>query len=186
VDGIVREEDGIRIKAGGQEHLFDAVVVAAHADEALAMLDTPTEEEQRLLSKWRYTENRVLLHRDASCLPPIHKARASWNYVREADLDAQPVLTMSYYMNQLQQLSTSTTFCVTLNPQRTIDPGHVAADLVYSHPHFSADAVASQPELKALNGRNNTWFCGSYFRYGFHEDAVESAVSVAEDFGIAF
>lgn len=181
---IIRDPDKVRLYTDAGGYSFDAVVIAAHADEALAMLADPTDEEARLLSKWRYTKNRVLLHRDDGCLPALPAARASWNYVREADPGQEPALTMTYYMNQLQQLPTDTPYCVTLNPRRPVAPEHLIADLAYSHPHFTAEAVGTQAGLPALNGRGRTWFCGSYFRYGFHEDAVRSAAEVGEQFGI--
>ncbi len=180
---IAREDGRVRLWTDGGEAVHDKVVIAAHADEALAMLSDPSDAEARLLSAWRYAGNRAVLHRDSSCLPPLLKARASWNYERGSGMVDQAV-TLTYYMNLLQQLSSEHHYCVTLNPGRVIDPGHIIADLQYAHPIFSSAAVESQTDLPALNGVNSTWFCGSYFRYGFHEDAVMSAVAVGKDFGI--
>ena len=181
---IARENGRVRLWTDGGEAVFDRVVIAAHADEALGMLADPTETETRLLSAWGYTNNRVVLHRDVACLPPLTKAHASWNYTREPGMTDQPVLSMTYYMNLLQQLSSPHHYCVTLNPGRVIEAAHILADLVFAHPLFSTGAVHTQAELPMLNGARNTWFCGSYFRYGFHEDAVMSAVAVGRDFGI--
>ena len=184
---IARENGGIRLWTDNGESFHDKVIIAAHADEALAMLSDPTDAEGRLLSAWRYTNNRVVLHRDVACLPPLPKARGSWNYARVGDNGGErqaPAATLTYYMNQLQQLSSAHHYCVTLNPRQRIDPGAVIRTLDYTHPLFGERAVGTQADLPGLNGVNNTWFCGSYFRYGFHEDAVMSAVAVGRDFGV--
>ena len=179
---IARENGRVRLWTDDGEAVYDKVIIAAHADEALAMLDDPTDAEQRLLSPWGYSGNRVVLHRDDSCLHPLVKARGAWNYTREAQGGLQSAATLTYYMNLLQQLSSPYPYCVTLNPEG-IDQNLMIADLHYTHPMFSKRAVATQPDLSSLNGVNNTWFCGSYFRYGFHEDAVMSAAAVGRDFG---
>ena len=184
---IARENGRVRLWTDDGEAVHDKVVIAAHADEALEMLADPSDAEARLLSPWRYTGNRVVLHRDASCLPPLPKARGCWNY-RFVSENAFPAAaspaTLTYYMNQLQQLSSAHHYCVTLNPEQQIDPALVIADLAYMHPLFGEHAVSTQPDLPDVNGVNNTWFCGSYFRYGFHEDAVMSAAAVGADFGV--
>lgn len=184
VRSVARQNGRVRIQTDGGAAEYDRVIIASHADEALAMLENPSNLEADLLSAWRYTDNRVLLHRDAACLPPFEKARASWNYLREADAADQPMLTMTYYMNRLQQLNTADDFCVTLNPQRPIAPEKVIADIAYAHPLFNEAAVASQAKLDHLNDQDDIFYCGSYFRYGFHEDAVLSAVNVGKRFGI--
>lgn len=181
---ILRRNGRVCLHTDGGEAEYDQAVVAAHADQALEMLADPTDQEAALLSAWRYTDNRVILHRDPSCLPPIAKARAAWNYLREADGQNQPVLTMTYYMNLLQQLPAREDFCVTLNPQRPIARERIIADIMDAHPLFTAQAVNTQPDLQLLNSRNDIFYCGSYFRYGFHEDAVVSAVNVGQRFGI--
>ncbi|VVS91095.1 NAD(P)/FAD-dependent oxidoreductase [Desulfoluna spongiiphila] len=184
VTGIQRTEDGVLVKTeGGHPEPFDRVVVAAHADEALKMLEDPSREETRLLSPWRYSANRVVLHTDASLLPSQPRARASWNYIRdEATGDGEPI-TVTYFMNRLQHLKTRHTWCVTLNPAREIPAPSVHRELIYDHPLFTFESVATQEGLKGLNGKGHTYFCGSYFGYGFHEDAVRSAVDVAAALG---
>lgn len=184
VRSIARENGRVRVFTDTGEEEFDAVVIASHADEALQMLSDPTPREAALLSRWRYTSNRTVLHTDENCLPQLERARASWNYIREADQHKTPVLTMTYYMNLLQRLPGRTHFCVSLNPGREIDKSRVKEEMIYTHPLFTADALAAQPGLQALNGNNNTYYCGSYHRYGFHEDAVMSAVAVGEKFGL--
>jgi len=149
------------------------------------MLSDPSPEEEKLLSPWRYTQNRTILHRDPSYLPPLIRARASWNYIREDnDSEASP-MTMTYYMNLLQNLQTHSDYCVTLNPASRIIDSAMIAEFTYTHPQYSFDAIQTQQDLDSLNGIRNTYFCGSYFRYGFHEDAVSSGVNIGSKFGIS-
>ncbi|MCF8036548.1 MAG: FAD-dependent oxidoreductase [Desulfobacteraceae bacterium] len=181
---IVRENGRVRLWTDEAEATHDKVVIAAHADEALAMLADPSDAETKLLSAWQYAQNRVILHRDTSCLPPLQGAWGSWNYRQGPNKGVRGPATLTYYMNRLQQLASANHYCVTLNPDYPIEPGQIIADLNYTHPMFDRDVAATQADLPELNGVNNTWFCGSYFRYGFHEDAVVSAVAVGKDFGV--
>lgn len=185
VRSVSRENGKIRLSLPDGEAVFDAVVIAAHADEAFGMLADPSPEETKLLGAWRYTNNRTILHRDASRLPPLRRAWACWNYVREgADGGASP-MTMTYYMNRLQGLDTRSEYCVTLNPAQPIPESQTIAGFDYTHPQYSFDAINTQQGLPALNGVRDTYFCGSYFRYGFHEDAAASGAAVAQHFGIS-
>lgn len=184
VQKIKRDGGKVKLYFDHDEADFDMVVIAAHADEAYHMLSDPSPEEDRLLSVWRYTQNKTILHRDTSYLPPLVRARASWNYIREDTAPGRAQMTMTYYMNRLQGLETHHDYCVTLNPVHPIDPSTVIGEFDYTHPQYTFASVATQPALDTLNGNGNTCFCGSYFRYGFHEDAVLSAVNVAARFGI--
>lgn len=184
VQRLRRAADGVWIlPATGPEERFDLAVVAAHADEALRLLADPSPEEQRLLGVWRYTSNPTVLHHDASALPPIRRARASWNYVREAGGDSDEVMSLTYDMNRLQGLQTSRPCLVSLNRGHPIPPELTVRRLVYEHPTYTTEAWASQQALPQLNGARNTFFCGSYFGSGFHEDAVHSAVQVVRQLG---
>jgi len=183
---VRRDEQGVRLRRDdGTEATYDAVIIAAHGDEALSLLADPSPDEEALLGPWRYSDNRVILHRDTSLLPPNTRARASWNYLREAKPTEISPLSMTYDMNSLQQLPSETPYLVTLNPARPVDPDAVIAEFLYTHPIYSKAALEAQPLFATVNGERNTYFCGSYYRYGFHEDAVVSAVSVGERFGIA-
>jgi predicted NAD/FAD-binding protein len=169
---------------GSEDRVFDRVIIAAHADEALAMLDDPSPDESRLLGAWKYQDNRTVLHTDLTALPPLKRAWASWNYTREAGAgDAAPV-SVTYWMNRLQGLKTQRHYCVSLNRRTPIAEDSIIARMKYRHPTYTFRSMATQLELPALNGRRNTWFCGSYFGYGFHEDAVRSAVEVGRRFGV--
>mgnify|MGYP001002264613 CR=1 FL=1 len=184
IRAIRRDAAGVTlIHEDGYHELFDKVVVATHADEALALLETPSPDEQHLLGAWRYQRNRTLLHTDVSFLPANRRAWASWNYIERRDARPHEPVPVTYSMNKLQGLKTLEEYCVTLNPDREPAKGTLIRDIEYHHPVYSREAVATQSRLPDLNGRNNTWFCGSYFGYGFHEDAVRSGVQVASAFG---
>lgn len=184
VASIRRDERGVEVRTSQGSERFDAVVVAAHADEALSLLGDPSDDERRLLGAWRYQANRTVLHRDPSVLPPSRRAWASWNSCRERGAsDASPV-SLSYSMNRLQRLKTAEEWVVTLNRQTPIPADRVVATMDYAHPTYTFASVATQAELPRLSGQRRTWFCGSYFGYGFHEDAVRSAVQVGRAFGL--
>jgi predicted NAD/FAD-binding protein len=164
---------------------FDAVVLATHADQALKLLETPRVNEQQLLGAWTYSHNKTVLHTDKGVMPPNSRAWASWNYTRHAHSDTTSPVTVSYDMTRLQKLNTQTPYFVTLNPKDPIPDRYVVAQIDYTHPQYSVDAFNSQRDLPGLNTDQNTFFCGSYFGYGFHEDGVKSALKVGELFGVS-
>lgn len=185
VERVERRNGSVRIYPHGVDPIdADAVVIAAHADEALAMLADPSPDERRLLSAWRYQANRTLLHTDASLMPPNRRAWASWNYRRHRSLAEESPVSVTYHMNRLQGLRTAREYFVSLNSPTLPRDEMIIREMVYTHPLYTFDALASQAELPRLNGTNRTFFCGSYFGYGFHEDAVRSAVAVGRLFGI--
>ena len=174
----------ILVMSDGQPQVFDHVIIGTHADEALKLLGDATADETANLGAWRYQDNTVTLHTDCSQLPEQRKLWSSWNFIREpGHADTRPV-SVSYYMNRLQDLQTEKDYIVTLNTTRSIDPKTIINQTTLTHPLYSFESMASQSRLEAMNGTLNTWFCGSYFGYGFHEDAVRSAVNVAKGFGI--
>ncbi len=179
INGIRRADDAVDIAfADGSTERFDEVVIATHADQAYRLLSDPTAEEMAALGCWSYAKSRTLLHTDESVMPPIKKVWSSWNFQRvEGD---QTCLT--YHMNRLQGLNTEKQYFVSLNLPR--EPEGVVAEFDYDHPMFTREALRARPKLKALNGRGHTWFAGSYFGNGFHEDATRSAVEVAKGFGM--
>lgn len=181
---VRRETDGVWITlAGGESLCFDQVVIATHADQGLRLLKEPSPLEQRLLSAWRYQKNHTVLHTDSSLLPIRRRAWAAWNFTREATTSPKRPVFVTYYMNRLQGLATRRDYCVTLNRQEPFRPETVIAEMDYHHPLYSFESMATQAELPHLNGKHRTWYCGSYFGYGFHEDAVRAAVDVAESLG---
>jgi predicted NAD/FAD-binding protein len=179
IDGLKRDAEGIEICfQDGRHARFDHVVVATHADQALKLILDPSMEEQELLGCWRYTHSRTLLHTDESVMPPIPKVWSSWNFQRLEG--AKTCLT--YHMNRLQGLETKNQYFVSLNlPQ---EPKGILREFDYTHPMFTCEVLAKRPKLQELNGSRNTWFAGSYFGNGFHEDAVRSGVEVAKAFGV--
>lgn len=167
----------------GSEEAYDAVVLAGHADQTLALLADASSDERRLLGAWRYQPNDTVLHSDASVLPKQRRAWASWNYRRTREGEQRSTVAVTYHMNRLQGFTAAQDYCVTLNLGERIDPARIIKRFSYTHPVFSAEAVATQAELPGLNGQRDTYFAGSYFRYGFHEDAVLSANEVGRHFG---
>lgn len=166
----------------GAVEAFDHVVIAAHADQALAMLADPSAEEARLLGAIRYRQNLAILHRDAAVMPKRRRVWSSWNYLgRRGDDAAEPCVT--YWMNRLQGLPEGAPLFVTLNPPRAPRAGTVLASFVYEHPIFDRPAAQAQAALATLEGVRNTWYCGAYFGAGFHEDGLQAGLAVAEALG---
>ena len=178
VHKVIRQDDKVMvIDRDGKTTTYDHVVFASHADETLGMLSDATAEECRLLGAWKYTENRAVLHSDPSLMPKRRRVWSSWNFLEGAN---NARLSVTYWMNRLQTLETDEPLFVTLNP--TLEPRAetVHNEFKYTHPYFDQAALASQRELWSLQGCSRTWFCGSYFGYGFHEDALQSGLAVAE------
>lgn len=181
----VKRNGGATLTLGdGRREIFDKVVIATHADEALNLLEDAAEDESRLLGAWRYSQNRVFLHTDTGWMPKKRRAWASWNFMRTRGTDQDRPSTVTYHMNRLQNLKTKKEYLVTLNPATEIDEKFVIKEISFTHPQFTFPAFESQKGLAALNGKRNTYFCGSYFGYGFHEDGVKSAVEVGRKFGV--
>lgn len=161
---------------------FDALVLATHSDQALALLTDATETEKSVLSAIPYRSNEVVLHTDTSRLPWREKAWCSWNYrlPKSNNSVAEPLPMLTYNMNILQGIDSDTTFCVSLNQTHEIDQSKILGVYSYSHPVFTLDGMQAQSRWDEVAGVNNTWFCGAYWANGFHEDGVSSAMRVAE------
>lgn len=162
----------------GRRRRYDAVVVATHADEALALLEDADEQERRVLGGFEYTVNETVLHTDASFLPRAQAARASWNY-RTGDR-GHPTLT--YYLNRLQRLEDDRDWCVTLNQH--VPEKHIVARFSYAHPLYTVSTLQAQAMLPSLSGRRRTYFAGAHFGNGFHEDGLASGVRAAAALGV--
>jgi len=177
---VRRDDDGVWVHtAQGAAERFDAAVLACHADEALRLIEQPRPAERAVLSRFGYQENRTILHTDAALMPHERRVWSSWNYLAATGAAGTERVSVSYWMNRLQRLDGARQFFVSLNPLRDPDPASVIAEMTYHHPVFDADAVRAQGLLAQLQGRDRLWFCGSYAGYGFHEDALASAVRVA-------
>ena len=173
VQSIRRADDGVFLTSRFGEEKFDAVFIASHSDQALALLADPTETELEVLGAIKYQSNEVLLHTDESVLPTSRRAWAAWNYhLLAGDQTRVPV---TYNMNILQGFDCPEQFCVTLNNSDAIDPSKVLKRMHYQHPVYTPESVAAQARQAEINiGR--TFYCGAYWRYGFHEDGVVSAL----------
>ncbi|MEM8882569.1 MAG: FAD-dependent oxidoreductase [Planctomycetota bacterium] len=161
---------------------FDEVVIGAHSDQALKMLDDPSAQETEILSALPYQGNTAVLHTDASLLPQRKLAWASWNYHLDGSSEDLPV-PVTYNMNMLQGLDAPETFCVTLNRDAAIAKEKILAEVPYHHPVYSLEGIAAQRRHGEISGERLTHYCGAYWRYGFHEDGVVSGLRVAERFG---
>lgn len=186
---IKRHKDNIEIVFDNNtSKTFDEVVLACHSDQALALLETPTQTETDILGDIPYSKNEVVLHTDTNLLPKRKLAWASWNYLLDNTSINQQLTNPScvtYNMNILQNLTTTgETFCVTLNQTEKINPTHIIDSYTYHHPVFNQKSLHAQQRRDEICGQNNTYFAGAYWRNGFHEDGVYSALVVAKRFGI--
>lgn len=175
---VRRLEQGVEVRdIHGGVARFDHVVIGTHADQALALLDQPTEDERALLGAFRYSRNLTVLHSDASLMPRRRRAWAAWNYI-----GVDGGLCVTYWMNRLQGLPGRDLF-VTLNPPRPPRPDTLLRTEVFEHPIFDPAAVRAQKSLWSLQGQGGVWFCGAHFGAGFHEDGLQSGLAVAEQLG---
>lgn len=164
----------------GQTENFDHVVIGTHADEAFQLLSDPDDQEKKLLGSWRYTNNRAVLHTDSSLMPKQRRVWSSWNFMEGQKSEPSKRLCVTYWMNSLQSLNQTTQLFVTLNPIHEPLPETIIQEFNYTHPLFDQVALISQQKLWDLQGNRRTWYCGSYFGYGFHEDGLQSGLAVAE------
>ncbi len=179
---VERDAEGVTVHTPGNgPERFDQVVLACHADQALALLAEPTSAEREVLGAFPYAANETVLHGDRRLMPRRRSAWASWNYRRRGDDRAGVAVT--YDQDRLQRLRARNPYLVTLNGAQEIDPALVLAREVYEHPQYDARAVARQAEVGLIDGRRRTWYCGAYWGYGFHEDGVVSGLRVARAFG---
>lgn len=184
VDRIRRDANGVLITScGGSPQRFDRVVIASHSDQALRMLEDPSAAEREVLGAMQYQPNEVVLHTDASLLPTTKRAWASWNYLVPRHPEQNVIV--SYDMNALQGIDAPETFCVSLNAGDRIDPERVLYRTRYAHPLYTGASVAAQARIDEVSGPRNTFYCGAYWRFGFHEDGVVSALAVANKLGIS-
>jgi predicted NAD/FAD-binding protein len=168
----------IRTHRHGVE-FFDAVFIATHSDQALKLLADATPAERSILGQLHYQRNEAVLHTDESVMPVSRRAWASWNYHLQADSER---VALTYDMNRLQGLDAPVRFLVTLNNTQAIDPGRIIQRMVYEHPVFTPESVAAQARREEISGGNRTYYCGAYWRNGFHEDGVVSALQALDDF----
>lgn len=185
IDEVRRADTDVTLSFRNRPSLtYDAVVFACHGDQVLPLLGDASDREREVFSRFTTTANAAWLHTDASVLPRQPRARASWNYLLGEQPDAPPMVT--YDLNRLQGLEETTQYCVTLNPDSRIDDRRVLRRLEYRHPLYTLDAIRSQQQWREVSGVNRTHYCGAYWRYGFHEDGLASAIRVADALGVTW
>lgn len=180
---VVRTDQCIQVLSHEGEEEFDQLVMACHSDQALNLLHQPTAKEVSILGAMGYQDNDVILHHDAALMPRQSLSWASWNFLTgEASRNEPPLVT--YCMNILQGLSSSSPFLVSLNARHKIDPEKILQEFSYAHPVFSKESMAAQLRRKEICGVDRIHYCGAYWHSGFHEDGVRSALEVCERFGL--
>ncbi|MES0882229.1 NAD(P)/FAD-dependent oxidoreductase [Roseibium sp. SCP14] len=181
---ILRHDSSVQVKdVTGNTDVFDQVILASHTDQSLAMLGDPSAQEREILGSIRYRPNEVYLHRDENLMPKRKRVWASWNYMSDRDAGETRDVTVSYWMNRLQNLDHSKPVFVTLNPYQAPCAEKTFARYVYDHPQFDAPSLAGKNRLQEIQGVNRTWFCGAWGGHGFHEDGLVSGLKVAKALG---
>ena len=177
VSKILRSENNVRILIGNEYQDYDHVILASHADQSLELLDEPSLEESETLKKFTYVSNEAYLHRDENLMPIRKSAWSSWNSISKNENTC-----VTYWLNKLQNLNSEKNYFLTLNPVEAIDKNKIIKKIHFTHPYFNKDNVALQKDLNKLQGKKRTWFCGSYFGYGFHEDGLKSSKELFKKF----
>ena len=177
VSKVIRTTDNIRLMFGNEYIDYDHVVLASHADQSLKMIDDPTKEEKEILTKFSYVSNNAYLHLDKNLMPQRKSAWSSWNSITKENKTC-----VTYWLNKLQNLKTEKNYFLTLNPVEKINEENIIKKINFTHPYFNKENVTLQKDLHSLQGKKRTWFCGSYFGYGFHEDGLKSSIKLLEKF----
>jgi uncharacterized protein len=186
VTAVHRDAAGVTVHdALGGTARFDQAVIATHSDQALRLLAQPSPAEREVLGAIKYQPNRAVLHRDPGLMPHARKVWSSWNCFADGDDAGGRVVSLTYWMNRLQNLDAQRPVFVSLNPRRAPRAELTFASFDYEHPLFDAAAIAAQKRLGEIQGVGNTWFCGAWCGYGFHEDGLKAGLAVAERLGFA-
>ena len=175
---VSRSKNNVRLYYGelNEYYDYDKVIFATHADETLKLIENPTESEKIILGSFKYKKNIAYLHNDIKHMPNNQNAWSSWNSISDKDIINKNCVT--YWLNKLQNIETSSNYFLTLNPIYQIDKKKIFKKIQFDHPFYDLEAISAQKELSKLQGVNNSWFCGSYFGYGFHEDGLNSSLSI--------
>jgi len=182
VKKIVSKNSGVDLYYGGESEFFnyDKVILATHADEALSIIENPSEDEKKVLSNFSYKENFAYIHTEEKIMPKNKNAWCSWNSLMEKnDIEKNSI---TYWLNLLQNLKCEENIFLTLNPYFKIDESKILKKVRFTHPYFDQSALDYQSELKNLQNKRNILFCGSYFGYGFHEDGIKSSIEMLKNF----
>ena len=178
INKIVRSDLGAKVFYGEDNEFFDydKVVIATHADEALKIIENPTADEVLILKNFKYRENVAIIHFDETIMPINKKAWCSWNSLMNTNNIEKT--TVTYWLNQLQNLKIDKDIFLTINPFREIPSDKTFKKLIFTHPYYDVEALSNQSKLYKIQNKKNTLFCGSYFGYGFHEDAIKSSIEM--------
>ena len=182
INKLSRHPKGVKVHYGGNNEFFDydKVIIATHADEALSLINEPTEDEKNILSNFKYKKNFAIIHTDETVMPKNRKAWCSWNSSVNKYNNSQTSIT--YWLNLLQNLNTKKNIFLSLNPFYTIEKNKIIEKINFTHPYYDKAALDNQKKLKYIQNKNNTLFCGSYFGYGFHEDGIKSSLEMMKYF----
>lgn len=181
---VRRSQDGVLVTdVHGNQEMFDEVVMASHSDQSLKILDDASQQEKDILSSVQYVQNDVWLHRDTSLMPKRKKAWAAWNYIGNKNVMDDRDVSVTYWMNKLQNIDEKYPLFVTLNPIKKPDEALTFGRYQYAHPLFDTAAINAQNRLDSIQGTNKIWFCGAWTGFGFHEDGLKSGLKVARSLG---
>tara|TARA_B100000686_G_scaffold329361_1_gene390442 strand:- start:693 stop:1439 length:747 start_codon:yes stop_codon:yes gene_type:complete len=178
INKVFRNKNEVRLYYGSPNEYFDYdhVIFATHANEALELIENPTENEKKILKNFEYKKNMAFLHNDDRLMPKNKSAWSSWNSILDRNNLNKNCVT--YWLNKLQNLKTKKNYFLTLNPILDIDEKKIIKIVDFTHPFYDIKTINAQKHLFELQGVNNSWFCGSYFGYGFHEDGLVSAINI--------
>ena len=178
INKIIRDNNGVKVYYGSESEFFtyDKVVLASHADESLKIISDATDQEKQILNNFKYRKNIAIIHSDESSMPKNKKAWCSWN--SSLDRNNRENSSVTYWLNQLQNLKINKNIFLTINPFFKIDPNKIYNEINFSHPYYDENALKNQSKLNSIQDKNNTLFAGSYFGYGFHEDGIKSSIEM--------
>ena len=181
INKIIRSNSGVKIYYGEENEFFnyDKVIIASHADEALKMIKDPTDDEEKILKNFKYRENTAVIHFDDAFMPKNKKAWCSWN--SSMSIENIKRTSVTYWLNQLQNLTVDKDIFLTINPFREISSDKIFKKVRFTHPYYDNAALSNQSNLYKIQNKKNTLFCGSYFGYGFHEDGIKSTIEMLKN-----
>jgi predicted NAD/FAD-binding protein len=181
IKSVKKISSGLQVYYGGNNEFFhyDKVILATHANEALNLIDNPSDEERNILSNFSYRENLAILHTDENIMPKNKDVWSSWNsFVDKKNTSKN---SLSYWLNLLQNLKNEKNIFLTLNPIKKISEDKIIKKIKFTHPYFDQKALDNQKNLKSIQNKENILFCGSYFGYGFHEDGIKSSIEMLKN-----
>ena len=178
INKVVRDNNSVKVYYGSENEFFtyDKVVLASHADESLKIISDPSDQETQILNNFKYRKNTAIIHSDDISMPKNKKAWCSWN--SSLDPDNKENSSVTYWLNQLQNLKISKNIFLTINPFFKIDPNKIYKEIDFTHPYYDENALKNQLKLSSIQNIRNTLFAGSYFGYGFHEDGIKSSIEM--------